>query len=339
MLNPAAPRLAHTPPLGRGGFAWRYVDLVDDTGGGVVLIWGWALPFLAPSATDAPADHPVINLVVYQGGVPVFYHLQRFDPAAVRTVPGGWRFGDNLLQSEREGDGWRVRASLDLPVAGATGRARAELELLGPAAFGHPGQGGPHAWSVLSTPAKATFHLECPGIAPIAMAGRGYHDENHCERPLTALGIREWAWGRVAEPEAERIHYAVVGNGEPVSLDVTAWPSGRLEFGPVNTFSGEGCVGGTWGFSAPQRLQVNEQALNAGKPVDESSFYLRFPLTSPRGRGWGERVRPAAIGSRWMQPMVQLCVTDPGDDGSFLLPWFSGPRATRVSRLAPWWRR
>ncbi len=312
--------------------------MVDESGAGAVLIWGWALPFLGPPPTAAAADLPMLNLVVYEGGVPTFYHLEQFDPALVAPVPGGWRFGANVLQSECVGGDWRVRAYLDLCVAGSTGRAVCELRLDGPAAFGHPKGRGPHQWSILSAPATASLRLNAPGLGEVGLRGRGYHDENCSDRPLGALGISEWAWGRIAEPECDRIHYTVQGRTAPVQLDVLAEPSGRLILRPLERLEGEGRIGGRWGFSAPRYLLTDAGRLESGPVVDESSFYLRFALNSGAGRGWGERVRPAAIDSAWMQSLVKMCVTRP-DGGSPMLPWFSGARADRAERLWSWWTR
>lgn len=280
----------------------------------------------------------MLNLVVYEGGVPTFYHLELFEPALVAPIPGGWRFGANMLQSLCVGGEWRVRASLDLSVAGSTGRAACELRLDGPAAFGHPKGSGPHRWSILSAAATASLRLAAPGVPEVSLRGRGYHDENWCDRPLGALGISEWAWGRIAEPDGDRIHYDVRGGTAPVRLDVFAEPSGRLIVRPLERLEGEGRIGGLWGFSAPRHLHTDAGRLESGPVVDESSFYLRFALSSAAGRGWGERVRPSAIESAWMQSLVKMCVTRP-DGGSPLLPWFTGARVDRAERLWSWWTR
>lgn len=338
MIAAVRPRPLHLPPAAPGAFSWRYLDLVDDTGSGAVLIWGWALPFLRPDPTGSAADLPTLNLAVYQAGQPVFYHLEQLDPGRVERVDGGWRFGDSVLRSECIGPLWRVRAELDLPIAGSKGRALGVFDLDGPAAFGHPAGEGHHRWSILSAAAQASLHLRAPGLGELTILGRGYHDENSSDGPLSELGISEWAWGRVAEPDHERVHYLVEGAHPPVRLDVRVEASGRLRFHELSRFDIAGRAGGRWGYAAPSRIQTDDTDLTVGPVVDESSFYLRFGLTSPSGRGWGERVRPAAIDSRWMQTLVQMCVTRPGG-ASPLLPWFSGARADRVERTCAWWTR
>jgi len=132
LVSIASPRVEHAPATGSGGFSWRYLDLVDDQGDGLVLIWGWGLPFLCPPVTAPPADHPSINVAVYRGGRCIFYHLEALDPGRVSRCPGGWCFGDNVLQSRRTADAWAVDAQLDLPVAGSTARARGTIRLRGP---------------------------------------------------------------------------------------------------------------------------------------------------------------------------------------------------------------
>ncbi len=338
MLIPSPPRPHHGPPAGAGAFAWRYLDLVDPAGDGVVLIWGWALPFLAPDPAGAASGAPNLNFIAYRGGIAVFYHLQVFDPSEVRPEGAGWRFGPNLLQSECIGDRWRVRADLDLPIAGQSEGAKALVTLDGPAAFGHLHGTGPHRWSILSAVADATAEIRLPGGASLSFRGRGYHDENESDRPLSALGIDEWTWGRIAEPRRDLVHYRCTGSGEPVGLHVGVAESGALTFEALGAMPGTGRIGGTWGHHAPATIEVHDQLIQAGPVVDDSSFYIRFSLRSATGLGWGESVRPAAIESWWMRRLVPLCVTTPRAP-SFLLPMFSGPRTNRVQRTLAWWMR
>ncbi|GDX82811.1 hypothetical protein LBMAG42_46220 [Deltaproteobacteria bacterium] len=308
---------------------------MDDRGDGLVLIWGWGLPFLCPPVTASPVDHPSINLAVYRDGRAMFYHLEALDPGRVSRCPGGWRFGDNLLQSRRTADGWAVDAELDLPVAGSHARARGEIRLRGPAVNGIDARGGPHVWAPISMVAEATAHLNFGG-EDVRFSGRGYHDENVGERPMPALGIREWAWGRVAEPDSEVLHYRCEGESGAEGLEVVIDDGGRATVRPIEIWSESGRLGGTYGFAGFDRLAFNGRVIQAGPLVDESAFYLRFPLSTTTGRGWGERVRPGAIAAWWMRPLVRMCVTTPNRP-SALLPLFSGPAADRLSRTLSWW--
>lgn len=335
MLSITSPRDLHLPATGAGGFSWRYLDLVDDQGDGLVLIWGWGLPFLCPPDTASPADHPSINLAVYRGGKVIFYHLESLTPDRVAPIEGGWRFGDSLLQSRRVADGWAVDVALDLPIAGSTARARGTITLRGPVVHGVPPVSGPHLWAPISMVAEARAILNF-GAGDIVISGRGYHDENVGEGPLPGIGIREWAWGRVAEPDAEVLHYRCEGAAGVEGMEVVIDRDGRAERRPLEGWSEQGRIGGTWGFAGPSRLTFNGRVVDAGAVVDESVFYLRFPLRTATGRGWGERVRPGAIATWWMRPLVRMCVTT-NDRPSWVLPLFSGPAERRFARTLAWW--
>ena len=335
MFGITSPRVAHSPPGQPGGFSWRYLDLVDDRGDGLVLIWGWGLPFLSPPVTSAPVDHPSINLAVYRNGRAIFYHLESLEPGRVSQGPDGLRFGDNLLRSRRTSEGWAVDVELDLPIAGSTSRARGQIAMRGPAVHGIEGHVGPHVWAPISMVAEATAHLNFGG-EDVLLSGRGYHDENVGERPMPTLGIREWAWGRVAEPDSEVLHYRCEGETAVEGMEVVIDDGGRAAISPLEGWSEQGRIGGTYGFAASETLRFNGRTVHVGGAVDESVFYLRFPLRTATGRGWGERVRPGAIATWWMRPLVRMCVTTPHAP-SAMLPLFSGPATDRRSRTLAWW--
>lgn len=336
-LAPAAPDLS--PPERPGGFSWRYLDLVDENGDGAVLIWGFALPFLSPPADEPAALHPFLNLALYRGGRDVFYHLEEIDPGEVDRVEHGWRFGENILQSWCVEGRSRVEARLRLPVPAEDRRAEvhvtAEARAVRPVERGE----GPHRWSPIGIPGRGRVVLEIGPEIAMDLSGRSYHDENHSQLPLGVLGIGAWSWGRVAEPEGDAVYYVLWDEaGERVWARRLFAPfEGELREEVPASVSARGRVGGRWGLSAPRELALegiegDPTRFQAGAPVDQSSFYLRFPLRTGRGVGWGERVRPAAIGSWWMAPLVRTCVAGPGARSS-LLPLFSGPREGRARRL------
>lgn len=301
MLAITSPRVAHSPPGQPGRFAWRYLDLVDNQVDGLVLFWGWGLPFHCPPATASPADHPSINLVVYRGGRTIFYHLESLEPSRVSRGSDGWRFGDSLLQSRRAADGWAVDVEVDLPIAGSPLRARGQISLRGPAVHGIEARGGSHLLAPISSVAQARAHLTFGG-EDVRFAGRGYHDENVGEHPLPGRGNREWAWGRVAEPESEVLHYRFEGEVGVEGMEVVIAEGGRAAIRPLESWSEQGRIGGAYGLAACGRLAYNGRTVRADPVVDESAFYLRFPLRTATGRGWGERVRPGAIATWWMRP-------------------------------------
>lgn len=336
-LAPAAPDLR--PPERPGGFSWRYLDLVDEQGDGVVLIWGFALPFLSPPEGDPAESHPFLNLAIYRGGTDVFYHLEEIDPGEVERVERGWRFGENLLQSWCVGGRSRVEARLRLPIAVDPRLAEVRVEADARAVEIDATTDSPHRWSPIGLPGHGRVTLEIGGEIAADLSGRSYHDENHSELPLGALGIGEWSWGRVAEPDGDAVHYVLWDEaGEQVwARHLIAPFEGEPRVEVPASVRAQGSVGGRWGLRAPRALALagergDPARFEALAPVDQSSFYLRFPMRGERGAGWGERVRPAAIGSWWMAPLVRTCVSGPGQRSS-LLPLFSGPRAGRARRL------
>ena len=345
------------PPAGPGAFSWWYLDLVDEKGDGLVLIWGFALPFLSPPPDARAVQHPVLNVAVYEGGVTTCYHLEELAPADISLDGDGWRFGRSRLSSRQRGDRWVVRADLDLPVAGTRDRLRGEVVVEGPVVDHAWDEAGPHRWAPLTLVAEGQARLEREGGGGspgwrTEIRGRAYHDRNTGQIPLHRMGIGEWAWGHVALPDAELVHYLLwpeagsdgrrVSNPQvltPRVLTLRADAAGRTEIVEGGAVHGRGAVGGFWGLPAPRELQLPGQgALRAGVPVDQSPFYLRFPMEardgsgSVIGRGWGERVRPGAFDLWWMRRFVRMRVMAPQGNSPWL-PAFSGPRADRVQRL------
>lgn len=332
MIDLTAPPADDLLPAEPGAFCWWYVDLVDDRGDGAVIIWGFALPFLEPRQDEPAAARPFVNLALYGQGVCTAWWLQEVDAAEVEALPGGWRLGGSRFVTRR-GAETEVEGELDLPVPGGE-PVRAHLRVRGAPVVGAPWPGGAHRWSPVT--AAASGVLDVDGIA--RLRGRAYHDRNVSTVPLGRLGIREWAWARVAEPDADLVHYVCwPEDGPPKVLAVRIGVDGALtwrEGGPVGE---QGDVGAGWGLRVPARLALEEPGggayeLVAGAPVDVSPFYARFPVSVGASRGWGERVRPGEIGRWWMRPFVRMRVLPPA---SVLSPWFSGPVDDRLKRL---WR-
>lgn len=315
-----------------GGFCWWYVDLVDEHGDGAVVIWGFALPFLEPPEDQPAAARPFVNLALYGQGECTAYWLREVAPEDVEALPGGWRIGGSRLVTRR-GATIEVEGELELPVPGGA-PVRAHLRVRGAPAVGAPAPAGPHRWSPVT--AGASGELEVEGVT--RLRGRAYHDRNISVVPLGRLGIREWSWARVAEPDADLVHYVCWPEaGPPLVLAVRIGADGALTWREGGGIEERGEVGARWGLSVPARLRLDDPdgapyELAAGDPVDESPFYARFPVSVGASRGWGERVRPGEIGRWWMRPFVRMRVLPPA---SVLSPWFSGPRDDRVRRL---WR-
>lgn len=327
------------PPGAPDGFGWWYADLMDEAGDGAVLIWGFAMPFFRRERPGAAEDFPFLNLAIYQGGACTFYHLQDLRPDEIARTETGWRFGRSTLSSHRTGDRWALRADLELPVPGDTNPVHARLTLDGAATWGGPAEAGPHRWAPLACgPAAVEVHQGDQALATIA--GRGYHDRNDSDVPLGTLGIREWAWGRLARPDHDLVHYVCWpdGNGPARSLALRIGADGRLDVQEDAVLGERGRVAPLLGFGTPAALDLADPrgptvAAELGPIVDRSPFYLRFPLASADGRGFGERVRPGAVDQPWMRPFVDMARLRPGHP-HWLNPWFLGPRDGRWARTA-----
>ena len=50
-----------------GGFAWWYVDALDEQGNGIVCIWSWGLPFLPGDRAAHNPDKPAPDVTRCQG--------------------------------------------------------------------------------------------------------------------------------------------------------------------------------------------------------------------------------------------------------------------------------
>lgn len=325
------------PPRADAGFGWWYADLVDERGDGAVLIWGFAMPFWGRERPGPAAAFPFLNLAVYERGLCSFYHLEDLTPAQVQRVDGGWKMGDSLLTSRRQGEAWSLRAQLRLAVPGSADPVHASLQLDGPATWGGPTGGGPHRWAPLSC-GPAQLRLTRGGVELAALDGRGYHDRNDSDVPLAALGIREWAWGRVTRPDGNLVHYACwPEDGGPVrSMALHIGLDGRRTVQEQAPLVESGRSTPMLGFPAPTALEVADPRggtlrVDSGSVVDRSPFYLRFPLSGGGGRGWGERVRPPAVDLPWMRPFVNMSRLRPGHTNP-MNAWFLGPRGDRWQR-------
>ncbi len=347
-----------------GAFLWWYLDLIDERGDGLVLIFSWGLPFLpglAAAARDGqatpPAARPSVCFSLYEGGKTTFYLLQELDPDAAHCdVSGRLRIGSSTLETTLEPDGGLlVEASLDCPIPGSVERLVGRV-----VARGRPRMGGDdsapypsHTWSPRLAAADATARLLIGGRRSVELKGRGYHDRNDGTAPLHAHGIREWWWARLALPDRELVWYALAAEApagatasgdRQILMEIGRDGAARRLDSPEDRHPG--ALGPAadlhlFGPRSPRRLRLHD---SEGAPVearlrciDDSPFYQRFTLEgrSAQGpvRGFAERVRPAAIDPDWMRPLVRMRVHAVGRKSSRWLPLFNGPVETRLSRL------
>ncbi len=356
-----------------GGFAWWYVDLVDEGGDGVVLIWSFGLPFLPGIGRDSrsgrpsePRKRPSLTLSLYEGGTQTAYLFQEHGAVHASWTPPStpcegseigdehWVFGDTRITS-RVVDGRRmVDVQLDCPVPSG-GRIRGTITVRGPCCTlaetpaetrrPHGVDGAvDHAWAPVSMVADGRAELDVDGRS-VQLHGRAYHDRNAGRRPLHDLGIRRWSWGRLAFSDREVIWYQL----EPEAADEPArhmvlevLPDGStrstegsaLEVGPQR-WSPFGLRWPTW---------IRFEDVN-GKPVevrfhhkvDDSPFYHRYLVEGicgeERARGIAELVVPGRMDMGWMRPLVRMRVHRVDGPNSFWLPLFTGDQNGRLGRL------
>ncbi len=332
----------------RGGFAWWYVDLVDERGDGMVFVVGLGLPFLpgytsAARAGRAPpaGERPSLSVAHVRDGKLAFWALHERDPARMHWSPGRVRFDTDELEVRLEGDRVRLLASLSGRLPGAPWSAALEVDgpLRRPTAD-EPVE-APHEWTVLSAVARGRATLRAAGETT-TIEGRAYLDRNGGDDALEAYGLRAWTWGRLAFPDRERIWYAArdaEGVSRSLSLEVDADGVSRVSRDGVSL---EGLRLGRWGLPRPAAVRVDEHLrVSLPAPIDDSPFYARLrvdaDLRGERGRGFAEVCRTDRIDAAWFRPLVAMTVGhDHPSANSVWLPLFGGPQRGGVGRLVGW---
>lgn len=331
--EPASDLLA-TP----GAFAWWYLDLVDEDGDGFVLIWSFGLPFL-PGAPRKPAERPSLNLAIYESGRLSFYLLQELQEGQVEKGAGYYRFDRSLIASRTFADHRYLRAQLDCPIPGSRRRLTGEVELVGAVPSGERTFGGDHSWTPVTGPAHCRAGFDT-GEKMVRFEGHAYHDRNDSLRPLDALGIDCWTWGRRTGPDGTLIYYVLwpEGGTHPTAWAVEIAPGGASTLRSDLTLEAHPKRCGLYGMGYAERIELFDGgrsylSAKTARIVDDGPFYLRTLVRIDGATGFGEWVRPSRIRRRWHQPFVEMRVHRPGRPNSFWLPLFTGPRRGRLGRL------
>ncbi|MGC6514866.1 MAG: hypothetical protein ACON4N_10260 [Myxococcota bacterium] len=361
--NPERP-LPRTLLAARGGFAWWYVDALDDQDTGFVCIWSFGLPFLPGYYGAARRQRgvmarnaPSINLAIYERGTPKWYLLHRLAPESVTWQDGNWTFGDNQFRQTRNADEHLLEAHLNLPVPGAHDRLQGSFSVRGtPVRCTHVPDGPlEHAWTPLLTMGNATASFTLGGAPFFEWSGSAYHDRNGSERRIDQLGIAWWTWCRFFFRDHLIISYlSWAHEGPPEWVLMVVRPDGTTERIPIAVSLGNR-VRTPWQQAYPESLYLTAPdggplhiAGQSGhlvciheRPLDSAPFYCRGTMT---GRFAGEAMRgmyevchPDVIDSDSFRPLVQMAVSHQTRRDSMWLPLFSGPRHDRVSRLISSW--
>lgn len=354
-----------------GGFTWFYVDLVDDQGRGATVIWSWGLPFLPGYVQAArvgrpqlPIDRPSVNVVVYGDGRERFYLLSELPVEDCEWGADGrsWRLGDCVFEwtdTGAEGPGAAptrtLHAELDLALP-TGGRVTGQLRLSGrlrrdcpngvspPNSAGPAGPAGDHLWTPMLAATWGSLDLRTPG-GQLRVQGRAYHDRNSAGRPLNALGIERWWWGRVALPGRDLIFYRLIPSqpgARPRDLIVDVGADGSCRVREDAQIAVGRQRRSTWGlrwptsatFPDPDGVPVH---VEVSALLDNGPFYQRYLLKGRCGAdeayGVGENVVPDRVDTDLLRPLVRMRVHRSDGPNSMWLPLFCGDSAGRVRRL------
>ncbi|MBI4952488.1 MAG: hypothetical protein HY908_10680 [Myxococcales bacterium] len=344
-----------------GGFAWWYCDLVDAAGDGLVLHWSFGLPFLPGArARPEPRERPALSVAVYRGGRTSYYALCELPPATVRWRDGSpsFDFGVAHLGLTFGAGEARLHAVLDLPVVGARERLRGSLDVVGARLRLTRNGGvatataaeGAHTWTPIGAGLAGRASLRCGGEA-VELRGRAYLDANASARPLDALGIRAWQWGRLSLGARELVYYLVAPD-EPGAAVVRylfeVGPDGRARLEPEPLVGRFGPRRNLFGLGWHEELRLGraegrDVRVRVRHVVDDGPFYQRYLVegtcdaTGERGRGMAEHVVPARVDRPWQRPLVAMRRQGPAGRDSAWLPLFDGPARGRLGRLVRHW--
>jgi hypothetical protein len=345
-----------------GGFAWWYLDLVDEHGQGLVIIWSFGLPFLPGYAASARAGtappactRPSLTISAYADGQIAFYDFQEYPAEDAHHDPEAmtWSFGASTLRwLDDATTGERTLSMvLDRPIPGTSDRLTGTVEVRGRLCHGPPpaleAHDAPnHVWSPMLLGCEGTADLRA-GDFTFQIHGRAYHDRNAATVPLHALGIGQWWWGRLSFADRDFIWYRLQpDDGGPIrQMTLSVDRNGYIQ--EISTPLELGAdIAGHYGLSSPSTVHFFDEdshpvvaALESC--VDDGPFYQRHLVRGmykgETGRGVAEFVVPHQVDRDLHRPFVRMRVQQMNGGNSPFLPLFTGPRSGRLTRLAQWW--
>jgi len=357
-LSPPDHRLPRELFTAPGGFVWWYLDLVNESGDGLVLIWSWGLPFLPGYASASrqgraqqPGDRPSLNVCIYRGGALDFYLLQEYGRHdAAWDGEDRWQLGRSEFSSTVDRGRRSVEIRLDCEVPGQVERLKGRVTLDAVARLATDSEmvDLDHDWSPLTGPARGRVALES-GPLRWMFEGRGYHDRNGGRMPMHEIEFDHWLWGRLPFEDCEFVYYLLWPSDPEVSptfmgLEIdrqgqtTVLRDLEVELGgPARSLAG------TW-HRTIRLARGDERWLDVVHVavVDDGPFYMRYQSIGTRAsqtaRGFGEYVIPANIDLARHRPLVNMRVHRvDGRPNSMWLPLFTGAKEGRVGRLMRSW--
>lgn len=344
-----------------GGFAWWYLELLDEKGSGLVLIWSFGLPFLPGYASSArqgspqrPAQRPSLNLALYEEHQLCAYALHEFSTDDVSwNGRDAWTFGETRIQT-RDADGLRhVQIALRCPLKGSGEWIEGTLEASGPLVKSPAPRKAeePHLWTPILGPSsgRAEFRI---GKRTLSMEGSVYHDRNGGTKPLHDQGIGLWFWGHAHVKDEERIVYLLWPRhsfGMPVCYGFTVGKDGQIHehkalksrpLGPSRTF---------YGMQTWEEIEILDESgpwmrFSLQNPVDDGPFYLRYLCkvevdNTFTAHGSAEIIDPDRIDMDRHRFLVKMRVSTDVERNSMWLPLFQGHKKGRVGNLLRSWAR
>ena len=352
-----------------GGFVWWYLDLINDQGDGVVVIWSWGLPFLPGLAGRArrkrpmmPKFRPSFNLSVYKNHKLECYLLQEYTPqqAAWSACGDRWRFGDHVVRIEQTPEDLSLCIDVDAPLPGGVSRLTGTIKVHGlkrrpltpttPLTPATPTPPPLHDWSPRLAPCYGQVDLvDGESQERYVFEGRAYHDRNGGAKPLHELGFSHWIWGRAPFERCERIYYVLWPRGAAGSqasptvlgLEIAADGTTTLHRDLRLVQSGRRkTLGGMVWHDSVQFWRDGEIWLNvkAKATLDSGPFYLRHVVHASCRHGAvtgiAESCDPDRVDLARHRPFVSMRVGSPQrPEDSMWRPLFTGPKAGRWRRF------
>lgn len=353
LADPLATQIPSDVLEAPGGFAWWYVDAVNNHGDGIVLIWSFGLPFL-PGYLNANRNNqiqtatqrPSLNIAIYSAGRPSFYLLQEYaQEEASMDQKGNFKFGDTYIRrvSNRE-----IIFDISCPIPSYNYLIEGTLKLSGSPVNLPPNRSVDHSlnhrWTPVFGPSKIKGRLSAGPKYTYTVDTLAYHDRNEGALRLDQLGIAHWSWGRLVTPQQTTIWYICFPHrGEPQAWGINILPDGAChiqdDLNVTLTQPYTGIFGlKTWGQVSLQTSKRSSWLTTKTlKKLDEGPFYARtlssIESNYGQGLGFSEWVAPDRVDLNIHRPLVQMAVHKIQGSNSLWLPLFSGPSQGRVSRL------
>jgi carotenoid 1,2-hydratase len=286
-----------------GGYAWWYVDALDEKGDGLVAIFLVGSVFSplyalrrAHGERALPEEHCAVNLCLYRGGKRIAWVMSEYPGCEIEGAfeePGGEgvRIGrSRILRSSTEVRFLVEERSMPLRRAVRGEIVIEPLSLPWPALQigddarrdADPFATAGHAWQAITPRARVRASFEAPAHRIDAL---GYHDTNYGTAPLDESFDR-WGWARFHDGEHTTVAYAFTDrDGGRRSVHLRGDSAGHVEV-HADTAPPEGPLHRlAWGMTVPERFTGGPLDSPEGPPrfacapctfLEEDPFYARY---------------------------------------------------------------